>query len=98
MTETTYTKEEWDSRKLTYSGFMTALFDIMLMGIYLLGALAFLRASTVESTYLTWGYLAIGLFFMFNAMIGKFMRLLHPRDWYHTVITMNNSTSSETLK
>jgi len=88
MTETTYTKEEWESRKITYSGFFVALFDILLMGIYLLGALAFLRASLVEPTYLTWGYLAIGLFFMFNAMFGKFMHLLHPRDWYEVEITM----------
>lgn len=88
LEETTYTKEEWDSRKLTYSGFMTALFDIMLMGIYLLGALAFLRAFSVESTYLTWGYLAIGIFLVFNAVFGKFLRLVNPRDWYQTVITM----------
>ena len=98
-TSTTYTKEEWDSRKLTYSGFTTALFDIFLMGIYLIGGMGFLYASLrVDSRSLMCGYLAIGIFLVFNAVCGKFLRLVNPRDWYQTVITMNNFTSSETLK
>ena len=87
MTPPTYTQEEWNSRKLTYSGALCALFDIMLMGFYLIGALAFLRASSVETTFLMWGYLAVGVFFMFNT-IGKLMRLFNPRDWYEAEITM----------
>lgn len=92
-TPTTYTKEEWDSRKLTYSGALCALFDIMLMGFYLIGALAFLRASSVETTYLVWGYLAIGIFFMINAVFGKFLRLVNPRDWYDTEIKPTSNTN-----
>lgn len=92
---TTYTQEEWDSRKLTYNGAFCALFDIMLMGFYLIGGIAFLRTSSVEITYLMWGYLAVGLFLMFNA-IGKFMCLMRPRDWYETII--NKPTSTETIK
>jgi len=84
---TTYTKEEWDSRKLTYGGAVCALFDIMLMGIYFIGGLAFLRASGLETTLLMWGYLAVGVFLVFNA-IGKFMSVTRPRDWYETEITM----------
>lgn len=87
MTSPTYTQEEWDSRKLTYNGAFCALFDIMLMGFYLIGSLAFLRASSVETTFLMWGYLAVGIFFMFNT-IGKLMHLFNPRDWYETVIAM----------
>ena len=87
MTTTTYTKEEWDSRKLTYKGAFCALFDIMLMGIYLIGGLAFLRASGVETTLLMWGYLAVGVFLVFNA-IRKFIGVTRPRDWYETEITM----------
>lgn len=97
MTTTTYTKEEWDSRKLTYSGAFCALFDIMLMGIYLIGGIAFLRASGTENTLLMWGYLAAGVFLVFNA-IGKFINVMHPRDWYETEITMNKNTSSENIK
>lgn len=98
MTTTTYTKEEWDSRKLTYIGTFCALVDIVLMGIYLLGGLAFLRMSGVEeATLLMWGYLAVGVFLVFNA-IGKFMSVTRPRDWYETEITMNKNTSSENLK
>jgi hypothetical protein len=84
----TYTKEEWDSRKITYGGFAAAMFDILLMGIYLLGGLTFLRASSIENTVLMWGYLSIGVFLMFNA-IGKLFRLFNPRDWYEVEITKN---------
>jgi hypothetical protein len=83
-----YTKEEWDSRKITYRGFSAALFDILLMGIYLIGGLGFIHASSdINSLYLTWGYLAAGIFFLFNA-IGKLLQLFNPRDWYETEITM----------
>ena len=82
---TNYTQEEWDSRKLTYNGALCALFDTMLMGFYLIGGLAFLRASSNETTVLMWGYLAVGLFLTVNA-IGKFMCLVRPRDWYEAEI------------
>ena len=90
---TTYTQEEWDSRKITLHGFFAALFDIMLMGFYLIGGLAFLRASSVEPTILMWGYLAVGLFLMFN-VLGKLTCLLRPRDWYETEITMKRGERS----
>ena len=84
-TPPTYTKEEWDSRKITYGGFAAAMFDIFLMGIYLLGGVAFLRASSIENTILMWGYLAAGIFFLFN-VCGKLVRLFNPRDWYEVEI------------
>ena len=93
MTTTTYTQEEWNSRKLTYNGAFCALFDIMLMGFYLIGGIAFLRASSVETTYIMWGYMAVGLFLTFNA-ISKFMILMHPRDWYETEIAMKGKDES----
>lgn len=89
MTTTTYTKEEWDSRAITINGFVIALFDIFLMGIYLMGGLAFLRASSAETTLLMWGYLAIGLFLVFNSIFGKFLHLINPRDWYEVIIERN---------
>jgi len=86
MTTPTYTKEEWDSRKITYCGFSVALFDILLMGIYQLGGMGFLHASSyVDSLYLQWGYLAIGVFLMIN-VIGKLSHLFNPRDWYEVEI------------
>jgi hypothetical protein len=94
LTTPTYTKEEWDSRRLTYSGALCALLDIMLMGLYLIGGIAFVRASSIETNYLMWGYLAVGIFLMFNA-IGKFMCLVHPRDWYETEITIKKGEGSE---
>jgi hypothetical protein len=78
MTTKTYTKEEWDSRKITVNGFIIALFDIFSMGIYLIGGIAFLRASSIETTFLMWGYLAIGVFFMFN-VCNKLTHLFNPR-------------------
>ena len=94
MTTTTYTKDEWDSRKLTYHGFVTALLDILLMGVYLLGGMGFLHASSVvDSKYLAWGYIAIGIFLAFNA-VGKFMCLVHPRDWYETEIGIKKGGGS----
>jgi len=96
MTTKTYTKEEWDSRRLTYMGFGTALFDIFLMGIYLIGGMGFLYASShVDSRSLTLGYLAIGIFLVFNAVAGKFLRLVNPRDWYETVITMKKGEKND---
>ncbi len=87
MPETTYTKEEWESRKITNRGFIVALFDIFLMAIYLLGGLAFVRASSTDTTILMWGYLAVGVFLIFNAICGKFFQLLNPRDWYEVEIS-----------
>ena len=92
----TYTKEEWDSRKLTYNGAFCALFDTMLMGFYLIGGLAFLRASSVEPTYLAWGYLALGIFFAINAVFIKFLHLINPRDWYE--VEIKRATSTEIIK
>jgi hypothetical protein len=87
---TSYTKEEWDSRKITDVGFTSALLDILFMGIYLIGGLAFLRASMENTTFLTFGYLAIGMFLAFNAIVVKFFHLMQPRDWYETEITLKN--------
>lgn len=88
-TPPTYTKEEWDSRKITVNGFIIALFDIFLMGIYLIGGIAFLRASSIETTFLMWGYLAIGVFFIFNTF-HKLIHLFNPRDWYEVEIKKEN--------
>ncbi|MFA5247886.1 MAG: hypothetical protein WCX79_00410 [Candidatus Paceibacterota bacterium] len=87
---TTYTKEEWDSRKITYDGFMSAILDILFMALYLLGGMAFLiyASTNVTPYYLTWGYLAVGIFLTVNAIVVKFFHLLQPRDWYETEITM----------
>lgn len=97
ITPPTYTKEEWDSRKLTYMGFSTALFDIFLMGIYLIGGLAFLRASSIETTLLMWGYIAIGVFFMFN-VCNKLTHLFNPRDWYETEIILKREENKNGLQ
>jgi hypothetical protein len=85
---TTYTKEEWDSRKITYGGFAAAIFDIFLMAIYLIGGLAFLHASSIETTFLIYGYLSVAVFLMFNVM-GKLFHLCNPRDWYEVEILKN---------
>lgn len=99
MTPLTYTKEEWDSRKLTYMGFGTALFDIFLMGIYLIGGMGFLYASShVDSRSLMCGYIAIGIFLVFNAVAGKFLRLVNPRDWYETEIILKGEENKNGLQ
>jgi hypothetical protein len=87
---TTYTKEEWDLRKITYTGFMFAILDILFMALYLLGGAAFLIYASTDVTpyYLTWGYLAIGVFLLFNGIYIKFFRLMQPRDWFETEITL----------
>jgi hypothetical protein len=44
-------------------------------------------SSHTDLSYLTWGYPAAGVFFLFNAM-GKLFQLFNPRDWYETEIEM----------
>ena len=84
MTE--LTAEEYESRDITIGGFVVAMWDVFLMGLFITGGFYGLQISSSSDTVRNiLFYLTVGLFFVFLGF-GKFHALLQPRDNYECVV------------
>lgn len=69
----------WESKLAMYLGY---ILEILLIAVYLVGGFSFLQAAPTE-TRVYWGYLAIGIFLIMQAVFGRYSVLQVFEDIFH---------------
>jgi hypothetical protein len=87
-----FTLEEYESRDITIHGFIIAMFDVFIMGLFILGGVGAASLSIGATIGGQWFYLAISIFLIIYGC-GNFTKLLSPRNNYECVVKKDNVTT-----
>jgi hypothetical protein len=83
------------SEKVTLSGFTTALFEIMFMGMYLFATLAAIHGMTRTEPWISAMLLGLVLV-LFERFLRAYNRVMHPLTSYETIQTFEKDGNTIT--